>query len=149
MLAETRSFQFSPLHVLVAEDNMINQRYAVSVLENEGYSTVVVGNGREALAAMERETFDLVLMDLHMPDMDGFEATSSIRARERFLGRRIPIVAVTAHAMIGDREKCLAAGMDAYVSKPIRRSELLKVITNLVAGGALSNGVRTSTTPVR
>ena len=147
--AQTRSFQFSPLHVLVAEDNMINQRYAVSVLENEGYSTVVVGNGREALAAMERETFDLVLMDLHMPDMDGFEATSSIRARERFLGRRIPIVAVTAHAMIGDREKCLAAGMDAYVSKPIRRSELLKVITNLVAGGALSNGVRTSTTPVR
>ena len=68
-----------------------------------------------------------------MPDMDGFEATSSIRARERFLGTRIPIVAVTAHAMAGDREKCLAAGMDAYVSKPIRRAELLKVIANLVA----------------
>jgi signal transduction histidine kinase/DNA-binding response OmpR family regulator len=137
---QARCLPVSPLHVLVAEDNIINQRYAVSVLENEGYSAVIVGNGREALAAMERETFDLVLMDLHMPDMDGFEATSSIRARERFLGRRIPIVAVTAHAMTGDREKCLAAGMDAYVSKPIRRAELLKVITNLVAGASLGGG---------
>jgi two-component system sensor histidine kinase/response regulator len=128
----------SRLHVLVAEDNVINQRYALSVLEHEGYSAVVVGNGREALAAMERESFDLVLMDLHMPDMDGFEATSSIRARERFLGTRIPIVAVTAHAMAGDREKCLAAGMDAYVSKPIRRSELTDAITNLTTRGRVA-----------
>jgi two-component system sensor histidine kinase/response regulator len=130
----------APLHVLVAEDNIINQRYAVSVLEKEGYSTVVVSNGREALAAMDRESFDLMLMDLHMPEMDGFEATSSIRARERFLGKRIPIVAVTAHAMSGDREKCLAAGMDAYVSKPIRRGELVQAIANLITRGNLPSG---------
>jgi two-component system sensor histidine kinase/response regulator len=129
----------SPLHVLVAEDNMINQRYAVSVLEKEGYSTVVVNNGREALAALERESFDLMLMDLHMPEMDGFEATSSIRARERFTGRRMPIVAVTAHAMSGDREKCLAAGMDAHVSKPIRRAELIQVIASLATRGNVSS----------
>ncbi len=135
--AESHRLPLSPLHELVAEDNIINQTYALSVLENEGYSAVIAGNGREALAAMERESFDLVLMDLHMPDMDGFEATSSIRARERFLGTRIPIVAVTAHAMAGDREKCLAAGMDAYVSKPIRRAELLKVIASLVARDSL------------
>jgi two-component system, sensor histidine kinase and response regulator len=135
--AESHALPLSPLHVLVAEDNIINQRYALGVLENEGYSTVIASNGREALAAMERESFDLVLMDLHMPDIDGFEATSSIRARERFLGTRIPIVAVTAHAMAGDREKCLAAGMDAYVSKPIHRAELLKVIANLVARDSL------------
>jgi two-component system, sensor histidine kinase and response regulator len=119
------------LHILVAEDNIINQRYVMSVLEKEGFSAVVVGNGREAIAALERESFDLVLMDVHMPDMDGFEATSSIRARERFSGKRIPIVAVTAHAMTGDRDKCLAAGMDAYVSKPLRRAELIEVIASL------------------
>ncbi len=125
------------LHVLVAEDNLINQRYALSVLEKEGYSAVVVSNGREALAAMDRESFDLVLMDVHMPEMDGFEATSAIRARERFLGTRVPIIAVTAHAMSGDREKCLAAGMDAYVSKPIRRAELIENIAALLNRGKM------------
>jgi CheY-like chemotaxis protein len=125
------------LHVLVAEDNLINQRYALSVLEKDGYSAVVVSNGREALAAMERESFDLVLMDVHMPEMDGFEATSAIRARERFLGTRVPIIAVTAHAMSGDREKCLAAGMDAYVSKPIRRAELIETIAALLNRGKM------------
>ncbi len=122
-----------PLHVLVAEDNLINQRYAVEVLEKQGYSAVVVGNGREALVALEREIFDLVLMDVQMPEMDGFEATSSIRARERFTGKRIPIIAMTAHAMSGDRDKCLAAGMDAYVPKPIRSSELSDTISNLTS----------------
>jgi two-component system, sensor histidine kinase and response regulator len=133
--ADCKRLPFSPLHVLIVEDNIINQRYAVSVLEKEGYTTVVVSNGREALAALDRESFDLMLMDLHMPEMDGFEATSCIRARERFMGARIPIVAVTAHAMSGDREKCLAAGMDAYVSKPIRRLELIQVISTLVGDG--------------
>jgi len=131
LATELRSQSLSGLRILVAEDNIINQKYALSVLENEGYSAIVVGNGREALVALERESFDLVLMDIHMPDMDGFEATSSIRARERFTGRRTPIVAVTAHAMTGDRDKCLAAGMDGYVSKPIRKAELLETITNL------------------
>jgi two-component system, sensor histidine kinase and response regulator len=126
------------LHVLVAEDNAINQKYTLSVLEKEGYRAVVAGNGREALAAMERQSFDLVLMDLHMPDMDGFEATSSIRARERFSGGHIPIIAVTAHALNSDREKCLAAGMDAYVSKPIRRTELVEAIASLVEKGGFT-----------
>ena len=112
---------------------LINQKYALGVLENEGYSAVVVTTGREALAALERESFDLVLMDVQMPDMDGFEATSSIRARERFTGTRTPILAMTAHAMHGDRDKCLAAGMDAYVSKPIRKSELMSAIASLTA----------------
>ena len=122
------------LHVLVAEDNVINQRYALDVLEKQGYSAAVVGNGREALQALERETFDLVLMDVQMPEMDGFEATSSIRARERFTGKRIPIIAMTAHAMAGDRDKCLASGMDAYVPKPIRSKELLNAIDSLTSG---------------
>ena len=121
------------LHVLVAEDNVINQRFALELLEKQGYSAVVVGNGREALLAVERETFDLVLMDVQMPEMDGFEATSSIRARERFTSKRIPIIAMTAHAMSGDRDKCLAAGMDAYVSKPIRSSELFDAISSLTS----------------
>jgi two-component system sensor histidine kinase/response regulator len=140
------------LHILVAEDNIINQRYVLSVLEKEGFSAVVVGNGREAIAALERESFDLVLMDVHMPDMDGFEATSSIRARERFSGKRIPIVAVTAHAMTGDRDKCLAAGMDAYVSKPLRRAELIEVIASLSTNrklGVVPKSEESGKVPVR
>ncbi len=121
------------LHILVAEDNMINQVYAVSLLENEGHAVVVVSNGREALAALERESFDAVLMDVQMPVMDGFEAASAIRARERFTGKRTPIIAMTAHAMSGDRDKCLAAGMDAFVPKPVRKPELLGAIATLTA----------------
>jgi two-component system, sensor histidine kinase and response regulator len=141
MERELRPQGSSGLHILVAEDNVINQKYALGVLEKEGYSAVVVSTGREALMALERESFDLVLMDVQMPDMDGFEATSSIRARERFTGIRTPIVAMTAHAMNGDRDKCLAAGMDAYVSKPIRRSELMDAIAGLTSNrrfGAVS-----------
>jgi CheY-like chemotaxis protein len=123
----------SPVRVLVAEDNIINQRYALEVLEKQGYSVTVVSNGREALLTLERETFDLVLMDVQMPEMDGFEATSSIRARERFTGKRIPIIAMTAHAMGGDRDKCLASGMDAYVPKPIRSAELFETISSLTS----------------
>jgi len=93
-----------PLHILVAEDNMINQRLAVNLLEHEGHEVVVVGNGQEAVAALEREAFDAVLMDVQMPVMDGFEATSVIRAHERSTGTRTPIIAMTAHAMNGDRE---------------------------------------------
>ncbi len=128
---ELRQRSSDALYILVAEDNMINQRYAVSLLENEGHEVVVVGNGQEAVAALEREPFHVVLMDVQMPVMDGFEATSLIRARERITGTRTPIIATTAHAMTGDRDKCLAAGMDAYVSKPIRRLELLQTITSL------------------
>ena len=112
---------------------MINQKLAVNLLENEGHEVVVVGNGQEAVAALEREPFHAVLMDVQMPVMDGFEATRAIRAHERSTGTRTPIIAMTAHAMSGDREKCLAAGMDAYVSKPISRLELLETITSLAA----------------
>ena len=128
---ELRAYAGGTLRILVAEDNVINQKYALHVLENEGYSVVMAGNGREAIAALDREHFDLVLMDVHMPEMDGFEATSQIRARERFTGKRTPIIAMTAHAMSGDRDKCLAAGMDAYVPKPIRKAEMIQAIASL------------------
>ena len=133
LVKQLRPERAGRLHVLVAEDNLINQRYALEVLEKQGYSAVVVGNGREALLALERETFDVVLMDVQMPEMDGFEATNSIRARERFTGKRIPIIALTAHAMTGDRDKCLAAGMDAYVPKPIRGAELFSAIDGVMS----------------
>ncbi|PYM60404.1 MAG: hypothetical protein DMD79_15845, partial [Candidatus Rokuibacteriota bacterium] len=113
------------LHVLVAEDNPVNQKVAVRLLERHGHAVRVVGTGRDAVAAVAQTLFDLVLMDVQMPDMDGLEATVAIRARERAdqtaasKRRRIPIVALTAHAMKGDADRCLAAGMDGYVSKPV------------------------------
>jgi two-component system sensor histidine kinase/response regulator len=121
------------LRFLVAEDNLNNQQVALSLLAKQGHSVVVAGDGREAVEALDRESFDLVLMDIQMPDMDGFEATERIRSRERFTNTRIPIIAMTAHAMTGDREKCLAAGMDAYISKPIRRTDLVQVIASVIA----------------
>ena len=121
------------LRILVAEDNLNNQHVALSLLSKQGHSVVIVENGREALKALEREAFDLILMDIQMPDMDGFEATERIRARESGTNTRIPIIAMTAHAMTGDREKCLAAGMNAYVSKPIRRAELVEAIARVTA----------------
>ena len=116
----------------MAEDNLNNQLVALGILERQGHSAVIVGDGRATLAALERESFDLILMDIQMPEMDGFEATERIRAREQFTNIRIPIIAMTAHAMSGDRERCLAAGMDAYVSKPVRTKELAQTIASLV-----------------
>ena len=113
-----------PLHILLAEDNIVNQRLAVRMLEKWGHSVCVGGNGKLALELMERESFDVVLMDVQMPEMGGFEATALIREREKTAGGHIPIVAMTAHAMKGDRERCLDAGMDDYVSKPITAHEL-------------------------
>ena len=114
--------------VLLAEDNPVNQRVAVGILKNRGHDVRVTGNGREALAALEHETFDVVLMDVQMPEMNGYEATAAIRARERETGGHLRIVAMTAHAMTGDRERCLASGMDSYVSKPIKRLELFAAV---------------------
>ena len=108
-----------PASVLVAEDNVVNQRVVIGLLSRRGHRVVMVSNGEEAVAATERETFDIVLMDVQMPGMGGFEATAAIRARERETGQHVRIVAMTAHAMNGDRERCLAAGMDGYLSKPI------------------------------
>jgi PAS domain S-box-containing protein len=125
------------LRLLLAEDNPVNQKLAVRLLEKKGHTVVVAGDGVEAVRAVEDQPFDLVLMDVQMPEMDGFEATTAIRAREQGTGRHIPILAMTAYAMKGDRERCLAAGMDAYVSKPIQPRELWQAIEALVpADGA-------------
>ena len=119
------------LRVLVAEDNEVNQRVAVGMLERAGHRALVVANGRQTLAALAREAFDLVLMDVQMPELDGFETTAAIRERERGTPRRVPIVALTAHAMKGDAERCLAAGMDAYLAKPLQAAELVAVLERL------------------
>ena len=116
------------LRVLLAEDNAVNQRLAVRLLEKRGHHVVVAGNGAEALAAMEKQDFDLVFMDVQMPEMDGLEATAVIRGKEKISGRHQPIIALTAHAMKGDREKCIAGGMDGYLTKPIRPQELDDVL---------------------
>jgi len=114
------------LRVLLAEDNAVNQLLAVRMLEKRGHRVVVVGNGQQALDAIEKDTFDIVLMDVQMPEMDGLEATSALREREKqkYHGGHMPVVAMTALAMKGDQERCLAAGMDEYLSKPIRIQEL-------------------------
>lgn len=120
------------LNVLLAEDNLVNQHLAVRLLEKKGHRVVVANNGREALGAMERERFDLVFMDVQMPEMDGFDATSAIRAREMGSERHIPIIAMTAHAMKGDRERCLQSGMDGYIAKPVQADELWRTIEELM-----------------
>jgi two-component system, sensor histidine kinase and response regulator len=122
------------LRVLLAEDSVVNQKLAVYLLEKWGHQVTVANNGLEALAAAEAQPFDLVLMDVQMPEMDGLEATAALRRREQGSDRRLPIVAMTAHAMVGDRERCLAAGMDDYLSKPVRARELLVVIERVIAG---------------
>jgi CheY-like chemotaxis protein len=112
------------LSVLLAEDNLVNQRLVVRLLEKRGHRVVVAGTGLEALQALEKGSFDFVLMDVQMPEMDGIEATAVIREREKGGGLHQPVVALTAHAIKGDREKCMAGGMDGYLSKPIRPQEL-------------------------
>jgi signal transduction histidine kinase/DNA-binding response OmpR family regulator len=119
------------LHILVAEDNAVNQRLVRRLLEKQGHRVTVAANGREALTEAQAHRFDLILMDVQMPEMGGFEATAAIREREQHSGDRVPIVAMTAHAMPEDRERCLRAGMDAYVPKPIRTEELLKTVEQL------------------
>jgi len=117
-----------PLHILLAEDNTVNQTLAIRLLEKRGYAVVLARTGKEALAAWTREPFDLILMDVQMPEMDGFEATAAIRAAERLKGGHMPIIAMTANAMVGDRQRCLDAGMDGYISKPIQAQTLYEAI---------------------
>jgi len=118
------------LQVLLAEDNAVNQRLAMRMLEKRGHRVVIANNGREAVNALERESFDLVLMDMQMPEMDGLEATAAIREREkqRGDGSHVSVIALTANAMKGDRERCLAAGMDGYLAKPFRAQELDEIL---------------------
>jgi len=122
------------LHVLLAEDNAVNRKVAVRLLEKRGHTVVAVEDGRQALRALDGERFDIALMDVQMPEMDGFEATAAVRARERVEGGHLPIVALTAYAMKGDRERCLEAGMDAYVAKPVNADELFATLERLVPG---------------
>jgi CheY-like chemotaxis protein len=124
------------LRVLVAEDNRVNQQVAVGMLERAGHEATVAENGREVLALLEKGTFDVVLMDVQMPELDGLETTAAIRERERAAGGHLPIVALTAHAMKGDAERCLAAGMDAYMAKPLQPRELADTIASVLPGVA-------------
>jgi CheY-like chemotaxis protein len=120
------------LRILLAEDNEVNQALAVKLLEKRGHTVVVTGNGHEALAALDCQSFDVILMDVQMPEMDGLAATAAIREKEKATCSHLPIVALTAHALKGDRERCLEAGMDAYVAKPLRAQELCEILAQLV-----------------
>jgi CheY-like chemotaxis protein len=128
------------LRVLLAEDNPVNQRLATRLLEKRGHRVAVAVNGREVLEALEKESFDLVLMDVQMPELDGIEATAAIREKEKSSGVHQAVIALTAHAMKGDRERCMAAGMDGYLSKPIRPQELDAILESYVGRrmGAMS-----------
>ena len=119
--------------VLQAEDHAVNKTLTVRLLETRGYSVIIAGNGREAVEAFENNQLDVVLMDIQMPEMNGFEATAAIRAKEKLTGGHIPIIALTAHALKSDQERCISAGMDGYVSKPIRTSELFSAIESMLA----------------
>jgi len=120
------------LRVLLAEDNPVNQKLTVRLLESHGHSVVVVENGREALAMLAQQSFDVVLMDVQMPEMDGFAATARIRQQEQGTGQHLPIIALTAHALKGDQERCLAAGMDDYISKPFQPEDFYEVLARAV-----------------
>jgi len=132
-IAPEQPSRLRPLRILLAEDSLVNQKLAVGLLEKRGHTVVVVNHGREAVAALEAQRFDLVLMDVQMPEMDGLEATAVIRAKERRTGTHVPILAMTAHAMKGDRERCLSAGMDDYIAKPIRARQVFEKIEAVLA----------------
>ncbi len=129
------------LRILLAEDSLVNQKLAVALLRKHGHDVVIADDGRKAVLAVKEQHFDLILMDVQMPEMDGYEATAAIRKYERTLKSRTPIIALTAHAMTGDRERCLEAGMDEYVTKPIRSEQLFDTIEFVLAQHELVRSV--------
>ena len=134
------------LNILLAEDNLVNQKLAVRLLEKQGHTVVVASDGKEVLGALEKarpNDFDLILMDVQMPEMDGFQVTAAIREKEKADGTHLPIVAMTAHAVKGDRERCLTAGMDGYIAKPIQPKQLFEIVDSLALTKS-TNGKSTS-----
>jgi CheY-like chemotaxis protein len=129
------------LRVLLVEDNAVNQKVVTRLLEKRGHWVVVTSNGREALAALEKDTYDVVLMDMQMPEMDGFEATRTIRAMEKGTALHQQIVALTAHALTTDRERCMEAGTDDYLTKPIRPRELDELLDSCLQRSAGSRQI--------
>ena len=137
--ADDRAAKTQParrLRILVAEDSQVNQKLALNLLQRHGHEVIIAGNGKEAVAKWEQQPFDLILMDVQMPDMDGLEATARIRLKEKRSGSHIPIIAMTAHALMGDRERCLETGMDDYVAKPIRAAELFAKVNDVARSPA-------------
>jgi len=129
-----RNTTLAPLRILVADDNIVNQTVVSRMLERAGHTVAIAANGWEAAEMCAAGGFDVVLMDIHMPVLDGFEATARIRERERSKGMHTPLIALTANAMNGDRESCLRAGLDGYLSKPVSRDELLDTIAQFATG---------------
>jgi CheY-like chemotaxis protein len=121
-----------PLSILLVEDHPVNRKLAVLILERQGHQVTSAENGREALAVLEQRSFDLILMDVQMPEMDGLEATRAIRSSEAASGSRVPIIAMTANAMSGDRQMCIDAGMDGYVAKPVKREVMFAEINRIL-----------------
>jgi CheY-like chemotaxis protein len=128
------------LRVLLAEDNPFNQAVMREMLEKRGHSLRIAADGREALAALEEDSFDVLLLDVHMPEVDGFQVVAALRRREEGTGRRLPVVALTARSTEGDRERCLRSGMDEYLAKPVRPAELFALLDRVAAAGPPAAG---------
>jgi len=131
--------QVGPRHLLLVDDNRVNQRLTVGLLERDGHTVTVVSSGEAAIAATEAAVFDAVLMDVQMPGTNGFDATAAIRARERRAGGHIPIIAMTAHAMQGDRERCLEAGMDGYLAKPVALATIREALADVLLPASVAS----------
>jgi CheY-like chemotaxis protein len=148
LLDNGETFNGNGRTVLLVEDNAVNRTLAQRLLQKRGFIVSIAVDGKQAIAAMQSADFDVILMDIQMPEMDGFEATAEIRKRQKSSGRRTPIIALTAHALKEDRERCLSAGMDAYVTKPIRPVELFSAIRGVLEEST-ARDVTTVLAPVR